>query len=122
VALIDKGDTGRAKKALDYCNRVIPGSTVRHGYGSLQLADYYYKLNEPSKGNAIMDAVAQDCVENLDWYFSLTKNQIAGLSNSINQNFGILYHVLGVCKDAHQKTILDKYLPRYMEYTKRMQL
>ena len=121
-ALIDKGDTGRAKKALDYCNRVIPGSTVRHGYGSLQLADYYYKLNEPSKGNAIMDAVAQDCVENLDWYFSLTKNQIAGLSNSINQNFGILYHVLGVCKDAHQKTILDKYLPRYMEYTKRMQL
>ena len=121
-ALINKGETGRAKKALDYCNQVIPGTTVRHNYGSLQLADYYYKLHEPNKGNAIMDAIAKDCVENLDWYLSLDKNQISACSSRINQNFGVLYKVLGICEQANQKTIMNKYMPRYIEFTKKAQI
>jgi len=121
-ALINKGETGRAKKALDYCNQVIPGTTVRHNYGSLQLADYYYKLHEPNKGNAIMDAIAKDCVENLDWYLSLDKNQISACSSRINQNFGVLYKVLGICEQANQKAIMNKYMPRYIEFTKKAQI
>ena len=121
-ALIDKGDTVRARKALDYCNKVIPGSTVRHNYISLQLADYYYKVHEPANGNAIMDALANDCVENLDWYLGMDRDQIIGVSNQIKQNFAILYQVLHTCDQEKQKTIIDKYMPRYMEFTKRVSM
>ena len=123
-ALIDKGENERAKKALDYCNKVIPGNTVRHDYtsGSAQLADYCYKLGEPAKGNVIMDAVAKDCVEYLDWYLSLDKSQLNSVTNQVGQNFGILNQVLHICEQAKQKTILDKYMPHYMEYTKKIQM
>ena len=121
-ALIDKGEIDRAKKVLDYCNKVIPGSTVRHSYPSVQLAIYYYTLSEPAKGNAIMDVIANDCVENLGWYLSLDKNQIQGVSNRVNQNFGILYQVLNICKQMKQNSISDKYMPAYIEFTKRVQM
>jgi hypothetical protein len=121
-ALIAKGDTVRAKKALDYCNKVIPGTTVRHDYISTQLADFYYKLHEPAKGNAIMDAVAKDCVENLDWYLSLDTEQRNSVSNRIGHNMAVLNQILRICDGAKQKAIMDKYLPHYMGYTKRVQM
>jgi len=121
-ALIAKGDTVRAKKALDYCNKVIPGTTVRHDYISTQLADFYYKLHEPAKGNAIMDAVAKDCVENLDWYLSLDAEQRNSVSNRIGHNMAVLNQILRICDGAKQKAIMDKYLPHYISYTKRVQM
>ena len=121
-ALIDKGELVRAKKALDYCNKMIPGNTVRHNYWSLQLALFYYKLNESAKGNAIMDALAKDCVENLGWYLSLNKTQIQSLSNRVGQNLEMLYQVLNVCKQAKQNAILEKYMPAYNEFSKKVQI
>jgi hypothetical protein len=121
-ALIAKGDTVRAKKALDYCNKMIPGTTVRHDYISTQLADDYYKLHLPAQGNAIMDAVAKDCVENLDWYLSLDNEQRNSVSNRIGHNMAVLNQVLRICDGDKQKSIMDKYLPRYISYTKRVQM
>jgi hypothetical protein len=121
-ALMAKGDIVRAKKALDYCNKMIPGTTVRHDYISTQLADYYYKLHLPAQGNAIMDAVAKDCVENLDWYLSLDTEQRNSVSNRIGHNMAVLNQVLRICDGDKQKSIMDKYLPRYISYTKRVQM
>jgi len=66
--------------------------------------------------------VANDCVENLDWYLSFDKSKLSGLSDQINQNLGILYQILHTCDQAKQKSVLNKYLPRYTEYTKRVQI
>jgi len=121
-ALVQKGDTVRAKKALDYCNKVIPGNTVRHDYTSTMLADYYYKVGEANQGNAIMDAVAKDCVENLRWYLNLNTVQRNSVSNRIGHNLAVLNQVLRICDQAKQKTITDKYLPSFMEYSKRVQM
>jgi len=120
--LMAKGDTVRASKALDYCNKMIPGTTVRHDYISTQLADYYYKLHQTAKGNAIMDAVAKDCVEYLDWYLSLDVSSRNSVSSRIGHNMAVLNQVLRICDQAKQNTILNKYMPRYMEYTKRVQM
>jgi len=120
-ALVLKGDTVRAKKALDYCNKVIPGTTVRHDYTSTILADYYYQVGEVAKGNAIMDAVATDCVQYLGWYFSLNSSQQNSVNNRIGHNLAVLNQVLKICDQTKQKTIMDKYLPAYMEYSKKVQ-
>ena len=120
--LINKGDKVRALKALDYCNKVIPGATVRHGYSSTQLADFYYKLGKPEKGNAIMDAVAGDCVQYLNWYMGLNTSQKNSVSNRIGHNLAVLNQVLRVCDEAKQKTIVDKYLPSFMKYSQKVQM
>lgn len=121
-ALIAKGDTVRAKKALIYCDKMIPGYQVHHDYISTQLADDYYKLGEFAKGNAIMNDVATNSVEYLDWYFSLTPSQQNSVSESIGRNIAILNQVLRIADGAKQKSIMDKFLPKYMEYTKRVQM
>lgn len=121
-ALIAEGDSVRAKEALDYCNKVLPGTTVRHDYISTQLADFYYRLGEANKGNAIMDAVGKDCVEYLDWYLSLSTVNKNSVSNRIGHNLAVMNQMLRICDEAKQKTIMDKYMPRYMDYMKRVQM
>ena len=121
-ALISKGDTVRAKEALDYCSKVIPGSTVRHDYISTQLADFYYQVGEADKGNAIMRAVGKDCVEYLDWYLSLPSSSRNSVSNRIGHNLAVLNQVLRICDQDKQKAIMDEFMPKYMDYTKRVQM
>ena len=121
-ALVAKGDTVRAKKALDYCEKVIPGATVRHDYTSTQLADFYYKVHESAKGNAIMDAVAKDCIENLDWYLSLSTINRNSVNNRIGHNMAVLQQVLRISQEAKQNVILNKFMPKYMQYAKILQL
>jgi hypothetical protein len=121
-ALVAKGDTVRAKKALEFCNKVIPETTVRHDYTSTQLADFYYKLGDAKNGNAIMDKVAKDCVENLDWYLSLSSTNRNSVQNRIGHNLAVLQQILRVCDEAKQKSILEKYYPRFVDYTKRVQM
>jgi len=121
-ALVAKGDTVRAKKALEYCNKVIPGTTVSHDYTSTQLADYYYKLGEQAKGNEIMDAVASDCIQNLDWYLSLSSVNRSSVQNRIGHNLAVLQQILRIADEAKQKSIMEKYYPRFVDYTKRVQM
>jgi len=121
-ALMAKNDTVRAKKALDYCDKMIPATTVRHDYVSSQLAEYYYKLHMNKQGNVIMDALAKDCVEYLSWYFSLNTEQQNSVSSRIGHNMAVLQQVLRISDEAKQKQILDKYMPFYMEYSKRVKM
>jgi hypothetical protein len=117
-ALYSQGDSVKALKALDYCQKMIPGNTVPHDHVSTMLAEYYYKLGETQKGDKIMDDVAKSAVENLNWYFSLTSAQRASVNNRISHNMAVLNQVLRICDQEKQKSILDKYLPIYIGYTK----
>ncbi len=117
-ALYNEGDSAKALKALDYCQKMIPGNTVPHDYISTMLAEYYYKLGESQKGDEIMEAVAKGAVENLNWYMSLNSSQRNSVANRVSHNMAVLNQVLRICDQEKQKRILDKYLPVYMGYTK----
>lgn len=116
-ALYSEGDTVRALKALDYCEKMIPGTTVSHDYISTILAEYYYKLGKIDKGNAIMNQIATNAVEHLNWYASLTSVQRRSVQNRINHNLAVLNQVLKISDQAKQKSIVDKFLPTFMRYT-----
>lgn len=120
-ALVGQDDTVRAKKALEKCMEVLPNTTVRFDYTSALLAEYFYVLNEADKGNDIMDFVANDCVENLNWYFSLKPVQRRSVENRIGHNMAVLNHILSVADKYKSKSILDKYYPVYSTFAQRMQ-
>jgi hypothetical protein len=122
TALYNEGDSAKTLEVLDFAEKVLPGSTVRHDYVSTTLAEYYYKLGESQKGDAIMDAVAKDCIENLDWYYSLRPAQRNSVNNRIGHNLAVLNQVLRICDQEKQQAILNKYLPDYMRYTKNMEM
>ena len=121
-ALIQENDTVRAKKALDYAMEVIPGTTVRHDYTSALLAEYYYALGEFKKGNEIMDFVAGDCLENLEWYFSLSNVQRKSVESRIGHNFGVLNHVLRAAEQYGQTEIVGKYYAVFEKLSQRVRM
>ncbi len=116
-ALYAEGDSAKTLKALDYCNKMIPGSTVRHDYVSTILAQYYYKLGQSQKGDDIMDAVAKDAVEYLNWYFNLPRSQRNTSSSRISHYMAVLNQVLRICDQEKQEKILKKYSPIFSRYT-----
>lgn len=120
-ALIQEGKTDKAGKALEKCMKEFPGNTVRHDYTSALLAEFYYQLNTPAKGNEIMAFVANDCVENLNWYFKMNKVQRNSVQNRIGHNLGVLSHILQVAEKYKQKSLMDKYYPIYMKYAQNVQ-
>lgn len=119
-ALVEINDTVRALKALDYAMEVLPGTTVRHDYTSAILAEYYYAIGEYAKGNEIMDFVANDCVQNLDWYFALNRNQRNSVQNRIGHNFGVLNHVLRIAEQYQQAEIVGKYFKDFERFAQRV--
>ncbi|MCF8453836.1 MAG: DUF2723 domain-containing protein, partial [Pedobacter sp.] len=119
-ALIEEGDSIKALKALDFSEKVIPGSAVRHDYTSTLMGEYYYTLKEFKKGNDIMDFVANDCVENLTWYYKLTNSQRRSVENRIGHNFAVLNHVLSTAERFGQKDLVAKYYRFFEQYSQRI--
>ena len=120
-ALIQEGDSARALKALDYCMEKLPGYNVRHDYYSSMLARNYYLLGEFQKGDELMDVIAQNCVEYLDWYYDLKPAQRRNASARIEHYLQVLNQVLQICRQSQRTNITDKYMPNFEKYVRSME-
>jgi hypothetical protein len=72
--LVKEGKNDKALKALDYCQQVVPSTTVPHDYimsSSKEMADLYLQLGQTDKAMTILNDLANKSVEYLSWYLSL---------------------------------------------------
>ena len=104
--LIKEGKKDKALKALDYCEKVIPSTTVRHDYiysSSKEMADDYAQLGQTKKAENILEQLANNSVEYASWYLSLDDERFAGSYEECMRHFYILDDVcktLANLKDA----------------------
>lgn len=116
-ALVKEEKNEKAIEALDYCMKVIPGTTVKHDYTSSLLAGLYYQVGEYKKGDAIMDAIANNCVQNATWFMSLTNPQMReSVESELGHNLAVLESILAQCEQAGRTEILGKYVPVFRKY------
>lgn len=91
--LIKEGKKDKALEVLDYCQEVIPGTTVPHDYimsSSKEMADDYLALGEKEKGEAILNDLANKSVEYITWYLSLDDQRLQGSYEDCLRHFYIL--------------------------------
>ena len=123
--LLKEGKKDKALKALDYSETVIPGTTVPHDYqsGSKDLAEAYYQLGEVEKADKIMDAMANNSMEYVTWYLSLTDSQLANSSQDCLYHFYILDD-LNSTLDKNKSKLASNYSKQFDElygiYTSRI--
>ena len=104
--LIKEGKKDKALKALDYCEKVIPSTTVRHDYiysSSKEMVDDYAQLGQTKKAENILEQLANNSVEYASWYLSLDDERFAGSYEECMRHFYILDDVckaLSNLKDA----------------------
>ena len=91
--LVKEGKKDKALKALDYCQKVIPASTVRHDYlfgGSKEMAEDYRLLGQPMKAAEILDQLANNSLEYITWYMSLGDSYFSSSTEECMRQFYIL--------------------------------
>ena len=100
--LIKEGKKDKALKALDYCEKVIPSTTVPHDYlmsSSKEMAENYLALGQPQKAEKILNELANNAVEYATWYLSLDDARFASSYENCMRYFYILDDV---CKTIAQ--------------------
>ncbi|MDD6908194.1 MAG: DUF2723 domain-containing protein [Bacteroidaceae bacterium] len=91
--LIREGKKDKALEVLNYCEKVIPSTTVRHDYiysSSKEMADDYKALGEIQKAEEILDQLANNSVEYASWYLSLDDDRFTGSYEECMRHFYIL--------------------------------
>ena len=100
--LIREGKKDKALEVLDYCEKVIPSTTVRHDYiysSSKEMADDYITLGEYEKAERILEALAKNSAEYAAWYLSLDDARFANSYESCMRHFYILDDI---CKSMNK--------------------
>lgn len=105
-ALIQEGKNDKALQALDYCLEVIPATTVPLTEESAMLADAYFRLGQPEKGQALLDQISERADKGLAWYNRLKPEQMSSAMYEIRNNYETKLRVALVYQQAG---LLDQY-------------
>jgi len=116
--LVRENQRDKALEVLDFAEEQLPGYNIPYDYTSASMASLYFILNENDKALAIMDTVAQTCVEYLQFIASLNRQQRSSMHSVYERNASILGYVLQVCERAGEHEFVDKYLSDYDKYVK----
>jgi hypothetical protein len=128
--LIKEGKNDKALKALDYCQQVVPSTTVPHDYvmsSSKEMADDYLILGQPDKAINILNELANKSVEYLTWYLSLDDARLQGayedclrhlyILDAVNKSLAACEQGLGKQGDgttqAKQKKVAEHYAQEF---------
>ena len=108
----------KALEVLDYAEEQLPGYNIPYDYTSASMAQLYFLLHEDEKALAIMDNVAQTCVEYLHFAASLSREQRKSMDSTSGREAAILGYVLQTCERFGQHELVDKYYQDYAAYAK----
>ena len=116
--LVREEQDEKALEVLDFAEEQLPGYNIPYDYTSASMAQLYFILGEDEKALAIMDNVAQTCVEYLRFAASLDRRQRALMESTTGRESAILNYVLQNCQRFGHKEIVEKYYDDYTAYAK----
>ncbi len=114
--LIDEGDSIRAKNALDYCMKVVPGATVPHDFSSVSLAEYYYQLGDKDSAQQLIQDIADKSIAYLDWINKLPTRKKISASYDAHIQLSALRNIAFVTQ-FHDKEMFEKYYDALLNYS-----
>lgn len=76
--LIKEGKKDKARKALEYCEKVIPTTTVPNHIrsGSAEIANSWIAVGDKARAEKILTDLLVNAKEYIDWYLTLDNNRL----------------------------------------------
>ena len=107
--LVDEGQTEKAKKVLDKCEKELPDYNIPHDYqsGSVDLARCYAKTGQNDKAQKLIDELWLKSSQYLVWYMAFDGSRFASTQHDCLIHFYILEQLLNV-QDMVNKDKSDK--------------
>lgn len=116
--LVRENQREKALEVLDYAEEQLPGYNIPYDYTSASMAQLYFILKENEKAVAIMDKVANNCVEYLRFAASLERDRRKAMESTVGREAAILSFVLQTCERYGQNDLVEKYYGDYAAYVK----
>jgi hypothetical protein len=99
-ALIAEEKFDKAEQALDYCQEVMPSTTVKYDYSAVDLLEGYDKLGKIDKATQVAEKITEVVMSNIQWYNRLTPSQFASIGAGVEFDLYSMQAVLSF----YQKT------------------
>ena len=121
MQLIKQDETERAKKVLDYGERVIPGYNVPEVYesGSFDMAVAYASLGETGKAVELLKYLIAEAENYVDWAFSLGESKISYVQDKCLGKFWQWNLYNGLLKEV-DKGLYKQSMQRFQEKNRRL--
>ncbi len=137
--LIAEGKRDSAIAVLDRCNELVPNEKVTYNYFNLLMAESYYKaarnnmmnrgLDSTSvevnifpaavkKGNEVVNIMANNCEEELKYYFSLEPRFRATIQEDLQRSFYIMRELSNITSHYGEKALSENIAKRLNDLVK----
>ncbi|MCQ2341239.1 MAG: DUF2723 domain-containing protein [Paludibacteraceae bacterium] len=111
-ALVREGKREQALEVLDYADEMLPGYNVPYETTSVSMGALYYYLEQPEKANRLMTAVADNCIEYLEWGKTLNRDQRKAMESTLGQQAAILDYVCRNMRSYGQTDLANEYMAK----------
>jgi tetratricopeptide (TPR) repeat protein len=112
-ALIAEGENEKALVVMDKCMEVLPPENVPMDVSAVYIPGYYFRLGQTEKAESIARQVADIAVNDMKYYFRLSKDKQMAISSTMRNNLIVLNQLIGDAKE-YKSTCMDDYMP-YLE-------
>lgn len=92
--LVLLGDNDRALEVLDKLYSILPLDRFHTSYFDVLMAMHYYELSKTEQGDVIMQRVADDCFDRVEFYLSLGSDYITQYNQDASRDISILREVV----------------------------
>ena len=114
--LMKEGKNDEALKALQYCDKVIPASSVPYDFqnSALDMAKAYLKLGQAEAGNSILKAMADKSFAYIGWYLGMENMRLAGYAQDCILHFYLLDDIVKSLQQQKEKpAFADEYIKKF---------
>ena len=108
--LLAEGKKDKAKKAIDYAEKVIPEYNVRMTYlsGGIDFIDAHYRLGEKAKARKLLDSMWKNSCQYLNWYLSLSPSRFSQSHRDCMFHIYVMQNMLQVANNYDQQYVSSK--------------
>ena len=118
-ALYYENKYDKAIEVLDFAEQMLPGYNVSYDYTSATMASLYYAMDQYDKADKIMQIVADNSVEYMEWSASMEPIYRKSVQSTINHHSAVLGFVLQNLERFERKEMFNKYYDLYRQYASR---
>ena len=94
--LLAEGKKDKAKKALEYAEKVLPTYNLRMNYlsGGMEFANAYYALGMKKKAQETVETMWKNSAQYIRWYLSLNQSRFNSSMNNCMMNLYVMQRLL----------------------------
>lgn len=106
IALIREGKKDSAETVINKLVEIMPHDKVPFDYFTIATADVFYRLDKTAEANAIIEQYANDCIEELKYFKSLSPRFKRTVNEEEQRSMAILDRIIAKARQFKQDELV----------------